>query len=286
MISAPGKLVLAGEYGVLEGQPGLAMAVNRRVFLVPSRIPSPSQLWDCVSRHSQDPLFQLDSRALYEGKLKLGLGSSAAAAVCMAAYADSQNVYEVALKAHRKFSGGFGSGIDIAASFTGGFIRFERGVVTSLNPNQNAQYLTCVFSKKTQRTSDFLKSFLDFKNRSTKRYDALVETLGQNSDAWQDWWTGALEWSDVSNLMMENIQALRQLETGAGIPILGHAFDAIECIAGQHGAYVKPSGAGGGDTLLCFALPEKQEVLHRDLLKAGYGVLNLGYFEPGVQIGE
>src|SRR3989338_13528 len=86
MISAPGKLVLSGEYAVLEGHAGLAMAVGRRVILSPSEHLSYSRLWEAVSQNACEPRFKITSRSLYEGMHKLGLGSSAAAAVCMGAF--------------------------------------------------------------------------------------------------------------------------------------------------------------------------------------------------------
>lgn len=50
--SAPGKLILTGEYAVLEGAPGLVMAVNRRARV--TLHPSPDTRWQLLSRQAQD----------------------------------------------------------------------------------------------------------------------------------------------------------------------------------------------------------------------------------------
>ena len=46
-VSAPGKLILAGEYAVLDGAPGLVMAVDRRARV--SMEPSPDERWHDTS---------------------------------------------------------------------------------------------------------------------------------------------------------------------------------------------------------------------------------------------
>ena len=50
-VSAPGKLILTGEYAVLDGAPGLAMAINRRARV---RLePSQDKAWHLVSLQDQ-----------------------------------------------------------------------------------------------------------------------------------------------------------------------------------------------------------------------------------------
>ncbi len=63
-VSAPGKLILTGEYAVLDGAPGLVMAINRRARV--SLEPSPDTSWHLVSLQDQRSTcsFTFDERGL------------------------------------------------------------------------------------------------------------------------------------------------------------------------------------------------------------------------------
>src|SRR5262249_49109433 len=74
---------------------------------------------------------EIDSRAGFEGGAKLGIGTSAA--VCVATTAAfcaylgiETDVLAMALAGHIRAQGGSGSGLDVASSHQGGFIRFSR----------------------------------------------------------------------------------------------------------------------------------------------------------------
>ena len=89
--SAPGKLLIAGEYAVLEGAPALVAAINRRARAEmrasgEARTEPVSPLHLAIggtlgSDTSELERLHLDTRALFLGQRKLGLGSSAAACV-------------------------------------------------------------------------------------------------------------------------------------------------------------------------------------------------------------
>lgn len=158
---APGKLVVLGEYAVLDGAPALVLAVDRYAAAtleksrddecqVLTRAPDEVVRRFARGEPSGMPLIdvaikdagavpawfgRLDSTELYEGGAKLGLGSSAAAlcawAGAWAAYARANGVaapapsLEGLITLHRTFQGGRGSGIDVAASFAGGVVEFR-----------------------------------------------------------------------------------------------------------------------------------------------------------------
>ena len=63
-VSAPGKLILTGEYAVLDGAPGLVMAINRRARV--NLEPSDDNTWQLVSRQEQRNTcrFTLDEQGL------------------------------------------------------------------------------------------------------------------------------------------------------------------------------------------------------------------------------
>jgi phosphomevalonate kinase len=159
--SAPGKLVVLGEYAVLDGAPALVMAVSRRcrATIAPASgsacrlrtraageatldfargIKSGSALVDVLTSRWPTPArafeADLDSTEFHAAGVKLGLGSSAAALVAFAgaysAYlrADGQPEPDLTpaalIDAHRAFQGGAGSGLDVAAALTGGVIEY------------------------------------------------------------------------------------------------------------------------------------------------------------------
>lgn len=162
-VSAPGKLFLFGEYGVLGGGVCVVVAVNRRVTAtyrefapgyeaLGADFPDPHRLPDAILA-TGEPVglrraqFQTDVRALIDRQtpVKLGLGSSAASAVALAgvyraaarlndtpARLDSAfdldeqvAVFEHAFRAHRALQNGRGSGADIAASTFGHTIAYQ-----------------------------------------------------------------------------------------------------------------------------------------------------------------
>ena len=165
--SAPGKLILTGEYAVLDGAPAVVIAVDRRaVARVRAGAPrgsSPFLLAVATElahrRGADDPAARIaldisvDSSAFYDGLTKLGLGSSAAVTVAATALALGtapatprattagqsaaaelramrDEVVSIAMAAHASAQGARGargSGADIAACAHGGTIVFTPG---------------------------------------------------------------------------------------------------------------------------------------------------------------
>ena len=161
--SAPGKLVILGEYAVLANAPALVMAVDRRCraeirssgnaacrlkssaeaerqVIFRNRARSGLALVDRITEAfpvDEGAAWRgfLDSSRLYREGRKLGLGSSAAAltAWCGAWLAwTGQGIAEASvavlrrfIEEHTAYQRGAGSGLDIAASLHGGVIRFQ-----------------------------------------------------------------------------------------------------------------------------------------------------------------
>jgi phosphomevalonate kinase len=114
IVSAPGKLMLLGEYAVLEGGLALAMAVNRRAVgrrasdgAAAGLSPVVAAVFEAARRAGFPPPLniEIDTSAFRDDAgLKLGLGSSAAAAVIAASLATDrrdETALQVAIEGHR-----------------------------------------------------------------------------------------------------------------------------------------------------------------------------------------
>jgi phosphomevalonate kinase len=151
--TAPGKIMLTGEYAVLDGGAAVVIAVDRRVRATVG--PAPVALSEFLAAAAEElgrevgaeaaaalARVTVDSEALRQDGHKLGLGSSAAATVAAVAAAlhavgafDRAHVGRLAAAAHAAAQGrrgAAGSGAAIAASTWGGAIVFTRGAVAPI----------------------------------------------------------------------------------------------------------------------------------------------------------
>ncbi|MDP6934960.1 MAG: hypothetical protein QGG40_18710, partial [Myxococcota bacterium] len=164
-ILSPGKLVLVGEYAVLEGAPAIVLAIDRGVRCEVHE-------GDGIETPDGDARFVLDAlgaapAALYRFSVwnpvnlpeKPGFGSSAAACVaaCRAADRPLPDAYEI----HREVQGS-GSGVDVAASIHGGMIRFEGGSVDALEPILPV----VIWSGRSAHTGPRVEQFLAWSRRA------------------------------------------------------------------------------------------------------------------------
>ena len=149
--SAPGKVILCGEYAVLDGAPAISMALDRRAVVTVTPASNGGSgletigladttdrsLFDCAvvaagNTKTDEYSFVLDTSKFSDAgsARKFGIGSSAAlmVALCRALAGDKtrdSDVCEIAATAHWAFQGGTGSGVDIATSVAGGLIEFQ-----------------------------------------------------------------------------------------------------------------------------------------------------------------
>ncbi|HSI05868.1 MAG TPA: hypothetical protein VLC93_15385, partial [Myxococcota bacterium] len=214
---APGKLVLVGEYAVLEGAPALVIAVDRyagvetregnaasptltveapeigvhgAMLTRPDLAgPAAEALRLVLPRLRQLPPnvehVTLDTQAFFEGKDKLGLGSSAALTVALERILDPQapadTIFQRAFQAHRDFQKGAGSGIDLAASVHGGILRYRlRGEeLPERTPVKWPRDLAmiAVWSGASADTRSFVGAVAQFAGREPSSYAALMGAL-------------------------------------------------------------------------------------------------------------
>lgn len=299
--TAPGKLVICGEYAVLHGAPAIAVAVDVRACATVRAIAGECRLslpdggswffgWDRGAPRWREPPpdgqgriletvaaalaahaapmsagldISLDTRAFQttrgDGRPdKLGLGSSAAITVALTAAllaqsgrqsADRGALFEICAEAHRRFQGGSGSGIDIATSVHGGVVTLTTTPagtrVRSLSWPRGLHWLAA-WSGHSASTTAMLARFDAFRVTDGARFERQVRELRDLADTV----AGAWERGDVPTLLQalaDYDDALRALDSGAGIGIYTPAHQRLAEIAGSAGAVYKISGAGGGD---------------------------------------
>lgn len=251
---APGKVVLVGEYAVVDGAPAVVAAVDRGVACVvtPSDGPSDGRL---IETPEDDRFVRaaLDAAGAGPGRYvftdwnpvgtaeKVGLGGSAAATVVAVLAADPgrpvDERHALADRVHRAVQGS-GSGIDVAASTFGGVIRFEAGRARPLA----AVSPVVVYTGIAARTGPRVERYARWSGR-----DAFVAASREIVDAFP---------ADPVAALRENGRLLRAMAEAAGIAYWTGEIDAVVRAAEAFGGAAKPSGAGGGDVVVAlFADP-------------------------------
>jgi phosphomevalonate kinase len=220
---------------------------------------------------------RFDTRSFQDeaGRGKLGLGSSAA--LCVAAYGAFARLlgqpvrYATAVDVHERLQGGRGSGIDVAAAWFGGTLKFRRiaagDSVTSDAapwPMPDGLTTTFVFSGVPARTSDHLERlhrWLEAGGRT--ELDALAEAAAALFEA-----------ADPMHALQHYVMALRGLDEAAGLDIFSDAHRQLSRLAFDAGVVYKPCGAGGGDIGAAFT-PDASAGHRFARLAADHGFLPL-----------
>ncbi len=279
--SAPGKIVLWGEYAVLAGAPAAVMAVSSRATI--NAQPSAEDTWRfssqgfisapevvnaqtlptgsgsalirAILQHWQltslaecsTPLhITTDSSSFFSGPRKLGLGSSAA--VCTATYrllcqiTGREPILAEALAIHKHWQGGKGSGLDVASVWHGGLIHFEQGQARSASLAPELHWQV-VWSGTSAATADHITHFDRWREQTnTAELDNLV-SMSQS-----------LCRSGASlTLLADYCRALKALDDVAILNIFTQEHARLDTLAAAAGVLYKPCGAGGGDIGIAFS---------------------------------
>ncbi|MEM7135649.1 MAG: hypothetical protein AAF500_03670 [Myxococcota bacterium] len=276
LISAPGKALLCGEYGVLEGGTAVVAAVGRRLRVeegaptTPHQRPGSEAVAALAAAQREfgkitAPL-RFDASALFQDEKKLGLGSSGAAAVGAAAVVAAargfnlednhvrDRVFAVALEGHRVVAPE-GSGVDVAASAYGGFLEFRIGGDSAVEtkparvPESLAPAL--VWTRRPVRTSDLVARVKALRATDVRRYRRAMAPLLELGDAFAH----AFHEGDLGSVVRcaaRYHEAMRELGNHADAPIVTPELDAVAQWAALAGGSAKPCGAGGGDAAVAF----------------------------------
>ena len=279
--SAPGKIVLWGEYAVLTGAPAGVMALSNlaKVCIEPSK----DEYWHFrsagfVSEPASCPSNQLpntpqstfvslilahwgyrslaqcsaplrittDSSAFFAGNQKLGLGSSAA--VCTATYralcelTQRLPALSEVMTLHRGWQGGKGSGLDVASTWHGGLIHFQQGEARPADWPASL-YWQVVWSGKSAKTTDHITHFDQWRQQANS---APLDELATLSNA-------ICERGPNLSLLAEYCQALKALDEAAILNIFTQEHARLGKLAAASGVLYKPCGAGGGDIGVAFS---------------------------------
>ncbi len=321
---APGKLVALGEYAVLDGAPAVVLAVDRfvEVELGPNAAgicrltmraadtaerafapgeSSGASLVDMVTAPVAPPLpwtAIIDSRALFAGREKLGLGSSAAVLCAWAgafaafARAEGRAVADLSLAAlvdlHRAFQGGRGSGLDVAASYTGGAIRFslDAAGVPQIGSVRlpNGVGFAGIFTGRAASTPELIAHYRAWRLNRPVEAAALLRRLTALAEA-----GCAAARGDDAAAWVEAFAAygrgLAELGEAIGVEVVTAEHRQIGDEAGRFGVAYKVSGAGGGDLgLACATDAHALAAFTKRMTDRGFRVINVSLAGHGLVV--
>ena len=276
-VSAPGKAFLCGEYAVLSGAPAIVAAVNRRVVarwtgLPGESEPLPREALATIAAARDDfgelPFhLSFDTRRLYQGPNKLGLGSSAAVAAASAAAVAvlrgldleacevRDRVFKAALRGHSAVASQ-GSGGDVAAATYGGYLSVRRHsgelLVEPIKPPSSFVY-TLIWTGDSARTSDLLAPVNRLKTLAPRIHNRCMAALSQCATEFSRAFCSD-DGHAIIGTAREYNACMSALGVAAQAPIVTTKLRRVAQWAEWHGGAAKPCGAGGGDLAVAFFL--------------------------------
>ncbi len=314
--TAPGKLVLCGEYAVLGGAPALVLAVNAhaRVSLDDAsegvfQISAPDVgvanayfgfdahgrvRWDGLgdAQHGRLDLVtrvvevfgarqasfhaSIDtSEFAFDGQ-KLGLGSSAALSVALAGALRARArreppALEELIALHRRWQGG-GSGVDVAASYSGGLSIYR---LLDGQPSIErvrwpaALHGCCVWSGQVADTGAQLHRLADWRAHAPTAHALLMRELAREAENAAT----AIRKNDavaVLHSIATYGHRLREFGNASGLNIFTEGHDTLSATAERLGVIYKPCGAGGDIGIALSSDQQRLDEFRRSLKPAGF----------------
>jgi phosphomevalonate kinase len=327
--SAPGKIMLCGEYAVLAGAPAIVTAVDRRARVVVEPIPGAEHLLIAPGLVSGSLRFHRDGKVGYrwsgdryrlveevleafgglpaqslsmhldtqafrdpETGRKFGLGSSAALTTALVAALDALlhtglDVQMTSAKAHRNYQSGNGSGADIAASFSGGTIRFQRADakqgdrprVQAVHWPAGLEYRV-LWSGRASDTAAKIRQLEALKAMECKSAYALAASATVVADSW-----GTSSADAVLGALRNFVRDLQHFSADQHVGIFDAGHQELVVPAESRELVYKPCGAGGGDIGVVFGTSASALNMFCDYASAGgFTCLDMSVAARGVSI--
>lgn len=296
--SAPGKVVLAGEYAVLDGAPAVAMAVDRRAVVALDQAANTSlqsqgpggatdtRLLDCVCDTlglcAPQGRLVMDTRAFVDADTgtKLGIGSSAALAVALVRVfaprdADVDTLQQLALVAHRRFQDGRGSGVDVATSARGGLVCYRADGATQRLDWPDGLYARFLWSGVAASTTARLDRLDASRERASRR------ALGAAAERLADLWGRGAADALIADYR-GYVSTLKEFDVDHDLGIFdaGHGGLCEKALSAD--VVYKPCGAGGGDVGVVLGTDEAAvDAFVGIAVGEGFGTLDMAIDEHG-----
>jgi phosphomevalonate kinase len=308
--TAPGKLILTGEYAVLDGAPALVIAVDRRVRARRHNGPRGSSPYlvgiaDAIAQRfgADHPAARaaleivVDSSALFEGTDKLGLGSSAAVTVAATALAlgadhevlpviDRELVSTIAYEVHARVQGG-GSGADVAAAVHGGVIEYSHKKLERLSWPAGLTLVAFRVGPPADTPALVAQVAAARVANPVAVNAALVSVAEISRAACRSCAARAPEVAATALISALSLaaRATDQLATATHLPLVPPAVHAVRAAAASLGGTAKTTGAGAGDIAIA-VIPATEDVaiVRRSIIEAGCQPLALSLDHTGVDL--
>jgi mevalonate kinase len=274
--SAPGSLMLLGEYAVLYGKPALVCAIEQRiaVTLTPRR-DQRIEIYSALHGHHVTDLTQLEIKKpfhfvlavlkQFQGKLKYGcdleitsdfsdqMGFGSSAAVTVATLAVLVTWLNIRMSPHNLTRQGrnavlqvqgMGSGADIAASVYGGIVSYQAQPMIA-EKLAATHPLTAWYAGYKTPTVEAIKQVQAYFATHPQLFKQLTNSIGQcAADGTQCVRKG--EWTRLGEIM--NMQQGLMESLGVNTPQLREMVDTLRAQTSVLGA--KISGSGLGDCVI------------------------------------
>ena len=317
LASAPGKVVLSGEYAVLDGAPAIAMALDRRATVMLSaiegevsevRAPAYTPLvghfqatdagvtWldggevfaavnaalRAADGAQQTAIsLRLDTAEFIDAatRQKIGIGSSAALTVALcAAFRESTDVAALARRAHADLQRGAGSGVDVACSLSGGLIEYRMEGCSLRRLDWPASlFYGLIWTGTAASTRDKLEKLDAGLSRPSR------VRLASASEAMAKAWVNGNA-ATVLSEYRDYCESLFQFSVDHELGIFDAGHDELWRAAMTENLVYKPCGAGGGDIGIVLGANEAALAAFLGRLPDNCSILDCKLDLAGVQI--